>query len=387
MAKVIVSYSRESEHVTRTVIQDIEALGYDVWFDQELSGGQVWWDQILERIRDSDIFIFVLSSESLNSIACKREYGYAANLGKPILPILVSVEISINLLPPELSKIQFVDYRKQDRDAVIRLARALKSIPPRGTLPDPLPTPPDVPIAYLGNLSLRIETESNLSYEQQSALLIDLKRFLRDPETAGDTKKLLKNLKYRRDVFKIIVEEIDELLDRSNKKLTQAETDSPIRKNSPVLEERLSIFLFPSSISWLTQKKRVITAFFGGVIGLVFGLALMGFMNDIYPLLLGIDPNMPVAPFPGPNNKDFYPMLVSLTGAGGAVAGAICGTQRKPIKTALICGLLGWIIPILFEANPVLDDNILIGGLVFAPFGVVIGAIIGTIMTRLSFIK
>jgi hypothetical protein len=113
-------------------------LGHTVWFDHELTGGQVWWDQILAKVRDCDVFIFVLNPEALKSTACKREYSYAHDLGKPILPVLVAEGVRTNLLPSALSQIQFVDYLKQDRDAAIRLARALTATP----APQPLPMSP-----------------------------------------------------------------------------------------------------------------------------------------------------------------------------------------------------------------------------------------------------
>ena len=169
MTKIFISYNRQNEAIARTLADDIEALGHTVWFDQELSGAQVWWNQILAAIRDCDVFVFVLHPETLNSTACKREYGYAADLGKPILPILTSQEVSTNLLPPALSQIQFVDYRKQDRSAALRLARALATVPPAEPLPNPLPSPPEAPISYLGSLTVQVDTTSILSYEQQSA--------------------------------------------------------------------------------------------------------------------------------------------------------------------------------------------------------------------------
>ena len=139
---IFISYNRQSKALAKTLADDIEALGHTVWFDQELSGGQVWWDKILATVRDCDVFVFVLNPEALNSTACKREYGYATDLGKPVLPVLVAEGVSVNLLPPALSQIQFVDYRKQDRDAALRLARALAAVPPTKPLPDPLPPPP-----------------------------------------------------------------------------------------------------------------------------------------------------------------------------------------------------------------------------------------------------
>src|SRR5262249_1362850 len=156
---------------------------------------------------------FVLDPAALNSVACKREYGYAADLGKPILPILVSEGGSTNLLPPSLSQIEFVDYRNQDRTAALRLARAFSAVPPPAPLPDPLPVPPEAPLSYLGSLAAKVEATSLLTYEEQSVLVVDLKRGLRDPQTADDTQTLLKMFRKRRDLLAYIAQEIDELFE------------------------------------------------------------------------------------------------------------------------------------------------------------------------------
>jgi hypothetical protein len=209
---IFISYNRRNESIVKSLVEDLKTLGHSVWFDQELSGGQVWWDRILATIRGCDVFVFVLAQEPLNSTACMREYGYALDLGKPILPVLVAEGVSINLLPPGLSQIQFVDYRKQDRNAAFRLARALTTVPPPEPLPEPLPPPPESPISYLASLTEKIETASTLNYEKQSALLLDLKRSLRKPETADDAQVLLERLRKRHDLLASIAEEIDELL-------------------------------------------------------------------------------------------------------------------------------------------------------------------------------
>jgi TIR domain-containing protein len=213
MLNIFISYNRQSEAIVQTLANDIKELGHKGWWDQELSGGQTWWNQILAQIRACDLFVFVLDREALNSIACKREADYAGDLGKPILPILVTEEASVNLLPPALGQIQFVDYRKPDRTTALRLARALTTIPPAAPLPDPLPTPPAVPLSYLGGLYERIETLSELSYEEQSSLVVNLKRSWRDPKTSQDTQILLGRLRTRRDLFATIAAEIDEVLE------------------------------------------------------------------------------------------------------------------------------------------------------------------------------
>ncbi len=113
MPKIFISYDRESKPLVETLENDIEGLGHEVWFDHELTGGQSWWNQILEQIRECDVFVFALAPRALESVACTREYNYAAELGKPILPVLVAEDVSINLLPTALLAIQYVDYRNR----------------------------------------------------------------------------------------------------------------------------------------------------------------------------------------------------------------------------------------------------------------------------------
>lgn len=212
MAKIFLSYSRRSEAIAKVVAEDIEVLGHDVWFDRELSGGHLWWNQILAMIREADVFVLVLDPAALDSSACRREYGYAADLGKPILPALVAEGVSTNLLPPALSAIQFVDYRHQERSAALRLAKALSAVPRAEPLPDPLPAAPEAPVSYLTSLTDLVEAPSELSYEQQVALVFDLKPGLRDPETTDDTRTLLAKLRRRRDLFATVADDIEELL-------------------------------------------------------------------------------------------------------------------------------------------------------------------------------
>ncbi|MCX7111260.1 MAG: toll/interleukin-1 receptor domain-containing protein [Proteobacteria bacterium] len=69
MSNIFISYNRTSEAIVKTLADDIEALGHNPWFDQELSGGQAWWEQVLKQIRDCDVFILILSPESLDSVA------------------------------------------------------------------------------------------------------------------------------------------------------------------------------------------------------------------------------------------------------------------------------------------------------------------------------
>ena len=209
MATVFISYSRQDQLVVRRLVDDLEALGHTVWFDEELSGGQAWWDVVLLRIRQSDVFVMALGTDTLASTACTREYGYAVDLGKPLLPVMIAADVSTNLLPPAIARVQIVTYTRQDRTEALRLAKALMTLPPAPALPNPLPPAPQVPMSYLGHLTERIEAASPRGYDEQTALLVDLRRSMFDPETKADARKLLGRLRRRRDLFAAVADEID----------------------------------------------------------------------------------------------------------------------------------------------------------------------------------
>jgi hypothetical protein len=212
MASVFVSYCRQDQSVVRRLVDDLETLGHTVWFDEELTGGQAWWSEVLERIRQSHVFVIALGTDTLASTACTREYSYAVDLGKPLMPVTIAAGVSTNLLPPAIARVQIVNYTKQDRSEVLRLARALMALPPAPPLPDPLPAAPEVPMSYLGHLSERIETASSVGYDEQTALLVDLRRSMLNPETKVDARKLLARLRKRRDLFAAVADEIDAML-------------------------------------------------------------------------------------------------------------------------------------------------------------------------------
>src|SRR5215471_1176429 len=348
MAHIFISYNRQSKALVTTLADDLEALGHTVWFDQQLSGGQVWWNQILTTVRDCDLFVFVVDPEALHSTACQREYGYAADLGKPILPVLVSEGVSMNLLPPALSQIQLVDYRAQDRIAAIRLARALMAIPPPPPLPDPLPRPPEAPISYLGSLSEQIETTSILSYAEQSTLVVDLKRGLRDPQTRDDTRTLLERLRRRRDLLATIAEEIDELLGSPR----TAQSAPPTPSENQLLAGQKPPRSVPPNIQTSTdhtptRQERVRGALSGAILGTVAGMIAMSTASSF----------------------SFDWPLGFFTGVGGAIAGTLSGTHRREIGVVLLSAAFGWLlVALLWEDS---SACVAAGGVFGAPSGAI----------------
>ncbi len=151
MADIFLSYAHQDATLVLALVEDLRALGNTVWWDEELSAGQPWWDRLLDQIRRCDVFVFALSPTALDSHACRREWEYAAVLGKPVLPVLVTEGVATTPLPPALATIQYIDYRERTSTTSLRLARALMAIPPAQPLPEPLPDPPEVPLSHLGS--------------------------------------------------------------------------------------------------------------------------------------------------------------------------------------------------------------------------------------------
>lgn len=107
MEKVFISYSRKDMDFVRKLAGDLEAAGYDVWWDiTDLRGGDDWVRNIPEAIKTSRYFIVVLSPNSIESEWVRKEYTQALSLRKKIIPIMLAAcEV-----PFALNTINFVNF-------------------------------------------------------------------------------------------------------------------------------------------------------------------------------------------------------------------------------------------------------------------------------------
>jgi hypothetical protein len=212
MKRVFVSYSRQNLEVVTQLIQDLQAVGVQAWYDQTLTGGQRWWDDILNNIRECDIFIFALSRESWESEACRGELAYVLQLSKVVLPVLVADGINLNLLPPPINQIQVTDYRQCDKAAAFALVKSIGAAPAALPLPDPLPLPPKVPVSYMSNLKERIDSPEPLSLHDQMALVFEIEAAVRDGRAPDEIQEVLVSFKRRDDLLAKIAARLDEAL-------------------------------------------------------------------------------------------------------------------------------------------------------------------------------
>jgi len=251
---IFVSFSRKNQAGANLLAQDLQQLGHNVWVDQELTGGQNWWERILLEIRRCDVFVFVLAAEALRSVACQREWGYAAQLNKRILPVLVADGVSTNLLPSALSVIQFVDYRHQDKQAFAALYKAIQNLPPAQPLPAPLPTPPEVPLSYLNSIRDQIDKQGlPPGLEGQRAIVNQLKDGLGGQDEREDALRLLQDLRNQPNLLARVAAEIDVVLGNKTGSFPRAKRDAGPTRNAggtkPIEAPRSSSSPIPNGTS------------------------------------------------------------------------------------------------------------------------------------------
>ena len=102
--KIFVSYARVDKPYCIRVIETLHA--HDVWYDQRLYAGQDWWKEILRRLDWCEVFVYLLSPDSVASLYCRRELEIARRLKRQIIPVLINKD---TVLPDKMRDWQYVD--------------------------------------------------------------------------------------------------------------------------------------------------------------------------------------------------------------------------------------------------------------------------------------
>ena len=197
MPKVFVSYARADQEMVQALIRELQELGYDAFYDQNLTGGQRWWEVLLDQIQSADGFLPVLTSEYRQSEACHREAVWAESLGIPFVPIDLG-QASPDLFEKVVAEANWVRYSLDDRASVARLARALGAMS-KPDLPSPLPPRPAIPISYFAELEREIRTTPAIPLERQFAIIATLRAKLYTREDAS-ALIMLSELRNRTDI-------------------------------------------------------------------------------------------------------------------------------------------------------------------------------------------
>jgi tetratricopeptide (TPR) repeat protein len=86
---VFVSYSSADLEFARALVGEIEARGYDVWWDQDdMAGGDAWRGQLADAIRGCEAFVLVLSPSSMSSRNVINEVTAALDYERRVIPVV-----------------------------------------------------------------------------------------------------------------------------------------------------------------------------------------------------------------------------------------------------------------------------------------------------------
>ncbi len=134
MAQVFISYSRKDVSFAEQLVVDLEKAGLEVWRDvSSLGGGARWRKEIETAIRTSPIFIVVLSPDAVESEWVEREFLFASNLRRKIVPVMCRpCELPLNYLDLNYIDMQDKNYQRGFTALLKALAVDSKTVP----LPD-----------------------------------------------------------------------------------------------------------------------------------------------------------------------------------------------------------------------------------------------------------
>ena len=126
--RVFLSYHRADIDVARQMATDLRARGFEVWLDLEsMPAGANFQKEILgaiDRTLENGAMVVLVSSRSMESEWVLRELNYALAREGRVVPCLVGPRPPN--MPPELWRIQWIDFTGVYEEGFQRLLRALE---------------------------------------------------------------------------------------------------------------------------------------------------------------------------------------------------------------------------------------------------------------------
>lgn len=114
MADIFLSYSRQDIAFARRLHAGFREAGMETWVDwQDIPPSTEWLEEIYEAIEKSDVFIFIISSDSVDSEVCSKEVAHAIQNNKRLIPVVLD-DIPARSVTPELAALNWIFFRESD---------------------------------------------------------------------------------------------------------------------------------------------------------------------------------------------------------------------------------------------------------------------------------
>ncbi len=132
-AKIMISYSQKDTDFVNRLYGGLTMGGIsaeDIWIDWEgIQPSADWMAEITKGIQGADVFVFVISPNSINSEVCSREIQIAVDNNKKFVPLLYRKPAQESSMPEIVKAKQWIDFREQDdfEEAISVLIETIKN--------------------------------------------------------------------------------------------------------------------------------------------------------------------------------------------------------------------------------------------------------------------
>jgi len=82
---VFIAYSHKDLSIIYPELEKLNHSGFNVWYDEGLEAGTDWSDELASRIKQSSLFLYFVTPDSVESQNCKNEVNYALRNKVPTL--------------------------------------------------------------------------------------------------------------------------------------------------------------------------------------------------------------------------------------------------------------------------------------------------------------
>ncbi len=84
---VFVCYAHDDSAMVYPDIEWLHDQGFNVWYDEGISPGTVWRNELADSIEGSNLFLYFVTPQSVDSINCQREVNFGVDHGIPVLAV------------------------------------------------------------------------------------------------------------------------------------------------------------------------------------------------------------------------------------------------------------------------------------------------------------
>lgn len=206
--RTFLSYARANKDFALRLAKELKSEGFAVWLDQlDIPLGARWDVEVEKALIECEIFMIIITKDSIASENVLDEIGYAIDSGKRFLPVLLEK----TNIPLRLRRFQYVDFTSKSFDEGVETAKELlRSLNAQPPIPRPeLPQktqdssdPAGRPIITTTTRLRREKMEQELRFKEEETRLLrekaDLEKKLQEERTT--LEKIVAQQKSREQV-------------------------------------------------------------------------------------------------------------------------------------------------------------------------------------------